>query len=971
MKNAEIRLDFPAVNGYFTALANSQWRIGEMSVFLKAGDTFSGCEILGRCGNGSFGITYLAKNPIGQKIVIKVVSAPHNSDRELTGLRNYMQVSGKHPNLLKVFHIGETEDGFYYIMEAADDCGENGEYRPATLGNLFKIHRRFTPEEAIEIIRGLLAGVQVMHQANLIHRDIKPDNVIFVNGVPKLSDPGLVIEVGQSASFAGTLGFIPPEALNGENNTQEGDLYALGKVFYCMVTGNPPKQYPQLPMDLRIEVCRQIYPALVRMCNADPKKRFKTADEFLSGLPEKLEKPTRWDIWRENFRNWRILNEERFRRILTMFTVLTVVLLTAAGILLVRSHRKYVRTEQMRRHIRAFEQLTADRRELLGLQLQNYLPDRLEEYERLAADLRSAEGAENWPLAAKTGEKLRAHLQESAEKLIPGLPADTGDFAAGLAASGAMHGYLSTPLSVYLDPVRLNELRTDLAEFDKKLYNGWTGPRCGKNWSTSQYSGMPPLGFVPPGVVKLPVTGKVVKVPYCFWIGRTEVPHEHLTHLLEITPHKSPYSNTPAERISWNDVLFYCSKLTDYMQNAEQLPPGYIVRPPNEEEWLLAANNAWLGPDLTPFAERAWFKDNSEQRSWPVGSKKPNRLGLFDIYGNVAEMVLPHNWLGPTDSIATLGGSFLSVEKQCYTRSSYKMFQCIPPEIGFRIVIAPGTPDYFDRHFYISSPHQARMGGKVFELFGANLGSFDWNQANDLCRLLGGRLAEITSLKQQTALRTAIPLFNSWSTLLGARRVGKKWIWLHSRREVNFGPWKISKTKANRDCLMITAGRIWRPVTSTTRNPLFLCEWDEKDYERRNEHLKQAGPLPLVKRKFTVGERTFLLIDSGMLWNVACRYCELLGGRLACLDTPELAARVKKELKPFAKSKILLGGYARRNEWLWLSGKKVEFDLIPDGNSPIQSRNRNFVVLKGNRFYDSQFSHMFLCELPAESVSSR
>ena len=696
-----------------------------MSVILKAGDMFSGCEILGRCGKGSFGITYLAKNPLGQKIVIKVVSSMHRSDRELEGLRNYMQVSGKHPNLLKVLHIGEIEDGFYYIMEAADDCGRDGEYQPSTLGNLFKIRHRFSPEDAIAITRGLLGGIKVMHQANLIHRDIKPDNIIFVNGVPKLSDPGLVIEVGETASFAGTPGFLPPEALNGEANTQEGDLYALGKVFYCMVTGNPPKQYPQLPMDLRLEVCRQIYPALIRMCSRDPKKRFHTADEFLAGLPEKLEKPTRWETMRENFRNWRILNQERFRRILTVFAVLTAAILVAAGILLVRTHRKYVRTERIRRHIREFEQVTADRRELLVLQLQEYLPDRLEEYERLAADLRSAEGAENWPLAAKTGEKLQAHLKESAEKLIPGLPADTGDFAAGLTAAGAMHGYLSTPLAAYLDPVRRNELETALAAFEKKIYNGWNGPRCGKNWITSQYSGMTPLGFVPPGVVKLPVSGKTVKIPYPFWICQTEVPHEHLTQLLEITPHQSPYSRTPAERISWNDVLFYCSKLTNQLQEAEHLPPGYIVRPPNEEEWLLAANNAWLGPDRTPFAERAWYKDNSEQRSWPVGSKKPNRLGLFDMYGNVAEMILPHNWHGPTDSIAKLGGSFLSSEKQCLTPSSYQMFQCIPPEIGFRFVVAPGTPDYYDRHFYISSPHQARMDGKVFELFGANLGSFD------------------------------------------------------------------------------------------------------------------------------------------------------------------------------------------------------------------------------------------------------
>ena len=936
-----------------------------MSAFWKAGDMFSGCEILGLCGKDPSGITCLAKNPNGRKILIRMVTSPDRPDRELERLRSYMQVSGSHPNLLEVLDIGGSGDGFHYLMEAADDCGRDGEYRPSTLAGQIGIRHRFTPGEALAVTRGLLGGIRVLHQANLIHRAIRPDNIFFVNGAPKLGVPGPVIEAGRMQ------GSRPAEASNGGADTPEADLYALGKVFYCMLTGDPPEQYPQLPEDLPDEVCRQIRPVLVRMCGPDPEKRFHSADELLAALPEKLENPARRKNWRENFRNWRILNRERFRRILTAAGVLAAVMAAAAGIVLVREYRNDAQTRQIRRQIREIEQVNGDRLDLLTLQFQEYLPDRLEEYERLSADLHSAEDGRNWQLAVKTEEKLRAVLRESAEKLIPGLPADPGDLAAGLAAAGAMHGYLSAPLSAYLDPGRRNELQTALASFEQKLYKGWKGPRCGKNWSAPEEASMPQAAFVPPGVVKLPGSGETVKVPYCFWIGRTEMPHEHLTRLLGIKPHKLPPANTPAERVAWNDVLFCCSKLTDSMRNAKLLPPGYIVRPPNEEEWLLAANNAWLGPDRTPFAGRARFKDNSGEHVWPVGSRKPNRLGLFDMYGNAAEIALPYRGRGPADSIVLLGGSFMSPEKLCYARNTGKKYQNLSAETGFRVVIAPGTPDYFDRHFYISTPHQARMDGKVFELFGANHWSFDWEQAEELCRLLGGRLAELDTMKQQNALRTAIPLFNSGSTLLGGRRDGRKWIWIRSGREIRYGIWKTVKTKHRGDRLMILYGRFWKSVTPKTRVPLFLCEWDEKDYARRNEQLKRDGPLPRVRRKFTVGDRTFLLIDSGMQWNVACRYCELLGGRLACLDTPELTDRIKKELKPFARYKILLGGYARRDEWLWLSGKKVELDLTPDAGSPVPSRNRNFVVLRGNRFYDSQYSQMFLCELPAGAVSSR
>ena len=92
-------------------------------------------------------------------------------------------------------------------LEAADSCSPDpGQYVPATLKNLFREKKRFAPDEAIQMIRDLLSGLNLMHRSNLIHRDIKPDNIIFVNGKAKLSDPGLVIQVGQEASFAGTFG---------------------------------------------------------------------------------------------------------------------------------------------------------------------------------------------------------------------------------------------------------------------------------------------------------------------------------------------------------------------------------------------------------------------------------------------------------------------------------------------------------------------------------------------------------------------------------------------------------------------------------------------------------------------------------------------------------------------------------------------------------------------------------------------
>ena len=75
-----------------------------MSSLPETGEIFSGCQILAQCGKGAYGVVFLAQNPLGQKVIIKIVTSPKGSERELKGLRNYMAVSGKHPNLLHIFH---------------------------------------------------------------------------------------------------------------------------------------------------------------------------------------------------------------------------------------------------------------------------------------------------------------------------------------------------------------------------------------------------------------------------------------------------------------------------------------------------------------------------------------------------------------------------------------------------------------------------------------------------------------------------------------------------------------------------------------------------------------------------------------------------------------------------------------------------------------------------------------------------
>src|SRR5262249_18425725 len=119
-------------------------------------------------------------------------------------------------------------------------------YVPHTLRSELQRRGRLPVAECIEIGLALTAGLEHLHGRGLIHRDIKPANIIFVNGQPKFADIGLVTDIGESATFVGTQGYIPPEG----PGTPSADLYSLGMVLYEISLGRERQRFPELPTDL-------------------------------------------------------------------------------------------------------------------------------------------------------------------------------------------------------------------------------------------------------------------------------------------------------------------------------------------------------------------------------------------------------------------------------------------------------------------------------------------------------------------------------------------------------------------------------------------------------------------------------------------------------------------------------------------------------------------------------------------------
>lgn len=240
------------------------------------------------CGEGAFGTVWLAEDAVGRKVAVKIIDKAalgSSWEREFNGLQKYCRNIGTHPNLITIFHISDAETCFCYTMEAADNiAAASGDYLSDTLEARLGKNGRFQKKEIAAMTLQLLSGLKAIHAAGLIHRDIKPGNILFAGGTVKIGDIGLVASSHSLVSIAGTPDFMPPESFKPETAGTYGctqDLYSLGKVVYCMFSGYPPDAYPSLPPELyRDYSLRSLNDFLNKACSPDRTQRFQDAETF-------------------------------------------------------------------------------------------------------------------------------------------------------------------------------------------------------------------------------------------------------------------------------------------------------------------------------------------------------------------------------------------------------------------------------------------------------------------------------------------------------------------------------------------------------------------------------------------------------------------------------------------------------------------------------------------------------------------
>ena len=252
-------------------------------------------------GRGAYGEVWLARNVIGAFHVVKLVKrrgfpSDEPYEREFHGIQKFMPLSRSHPGFVHILHVGRNneEKFFYCIMEAGDDqvTGQRIKaetYQPRTLASEIDRVGMLGPEEGVRLGLALSEALEHLHAQGLIHRDIKPPNIIFVNGAPKFADIGLVTEMDGAdgrVSQVGTEGYLAPEG----PGSPGADVYALGKLLYEAVMGRDRRMFPEVPTAVfeqpEESLLRRLNEVIFRACEADPARRFRTAAELHRALNE-------------------------------------------------------------------------------------------------------------------------------------------------------------------------------------------------------------------------------------------------------------------------------------------------------------------------------------------------------------------------------------------------------------------------------------------------------------------------------------------------------------------------------------------------------------------------------------------------------------------------------------------------------------------------------------------------------------
>ncbi|MCH2182939.1 MAG: serine/threonine protein kinase, partial [Mariniblastus sp.] len=197
-------------------------------------------KLMSVLGRGGMGTVYRSQNvETGNYLAVKVLAEhfshdPHFRNRFESEIKALIKLD--HPNIVRLISYGQEDSNLYFAMELVEGK------------NLFQLQRdgkRFDWREVLSISRDIAQGLRHAHDRGVIHRDLKPGNLLASQEeLIKITDFGIAKNFGANSNTGtnvlGTMDFMSPEQAKGDPVTVKSDLYSLGSVMYCLLSGRPP-----------------------------------------------------------------------------------------------------------------------------------------------------------------------------------------------------------------------------------------------------------------------------------------------------------------------------------------------------------------------------------------------------------------------------------------------------------------------------------------------------------------------------------------------------------------------------------------------------------------------------------------------------------------------------------------------------------------------------------------------------------
>src|SRR5438270_794932 len=255
-------------------------------------------KIVRKLGAGGMANVYLAEDQeLGRRVAIKILNERHANDEQFVERfrREAKNAAGlSHPNIVSIFDRGEAEGTYYIAMEYLDG---------RSLKEMITKRGPAPIPVSVDYARQILAALRVAHRQGLVHRDIKPHNVLVDGeGRVKVTDFGIAragpSQMTEEGSIIGTAQYLSPEQAQGAPVTPASNLYSVSIVLYELLTGTVPfsgetpvelamkhlSKVPEPPSHIRSEVPRDLDFVVMRALAKSPAERYQTADEMDADL---------------------------------------------------------------------------------------------------------------------------------------------------------------------------------------------------------------------------------------------------------------------------------------------------------------------------------------------------------------------------------------------------------------------------------------------------------------------------------------------------------------------------------------------------------------------------------------------------------------------------------------------------------------------------------------------------------------